>query len=126
MANIVSTEDFTIECITPQVGRIYVSDQDKPYTGFDKNYLILDYGEKNINDPLTCNLIFTSEKYKINATGSSCGCTDPQLSETEDENKQQVSVTFSKNKLSKNVEKTFTLYLNNNSKVLKIILLINK
>ena len=46
MESRIKTENFEIENLNPQLASIYPKDSDIPYTGFDKNLLILDFGEK--------------------------------------------------------------------------------
>ena len=118
------TKDLEIENLTPQIGTFKLTKPTEEYTGFDTNYLILDLGDKNKGDFTTCNFTFKSDKYKITSTGSSCGCTNPIFQNTE--GGQFVTVVFDSKKITKNVSKWFTLYLNNSESELKINLIINK
>lgn len=120
----ITTEKFEIENLTPQIGVFKLKKPNEPYTGFDTNYLILDLGEKEKGDFSTCNFMFKSDEYKITSTGSGCGCTNPTFQNTDDG--QFVTVIFDSNKITKNVDKWFTLHLNNSKYQLKINLIINK
>jgi hypothetical protein len=123
--NTIQGKDFTIENITPQLATLYPKNQNVEYNGFDTNYLILDFGEKVVGDNTTCNFIFRSDKYKIISSGSSCGCTNPSFQDTEEANKQHVTIKFDSSKITKNVSKVFTLYITGNHK-LEFNLIINK
>ena len=114
------------ENLNPQLASIYPKNSDVPYTGFDKNHLILDFGEKVKGDLTVCifNYIFHDNSYKINSTGSSCGCTNPTFISTDDGN-QQVKISFDTNKIANKINKVFTLYLRN-GKVIKFNLIMNK
>lgn len=120
------TEDFKIQNLTTQIGEFRITNPDQPFNGFDKNYLILDMGEKTKGDFATCNFLFKSEKFKITSTGSSCGCTNPSFQNTGENDSQFVTVVFDPNKIEKNVNKVFTLYMNNDQNIrMKINLKIN-
>ena len=124
MRNKIETKDFSIENLNPQIATIYPKLDNVEYNGFSlENPLILDFGKKEKGDLATCNLLFKSEKYKINSTGASCGCTRPTVSQTEDG--QLVTVNFDTNKITNNVRKVVSLYVNNNSAIIKIMLYIN-
>lgn len=125
MTNTIQGRDFSIENITPQLATIYPKNQNVPYTGFDTNYLILDFGEKNVGDNTTCQFLFRSDTLKIISTGSSCGCTNPVFQDTEEPNKQHVTIKFDSSKVTKNVSKVFTLYVTGNKKI-EFNLIINK
>ena len=118
------TETFEILNTTPTMGEFKLTKPEEEYTGFDKNYLILDMGEKTKQDITTCNFMFKSDTYKITSTGASCGCTNPSFQNTEEG--QFVTVQFKSSLITKNVDKWFTLYLNNSEKKIKINLWINK
>lgn len=117
--------DFKIESLTPLIGDFKTSKPDEPYTGFNKNYLVLDLGKKEKGDFATVNFSFESEKYKITSCGASCGCTKPSFQNID--GKQVVTVYYDPSKITKNVEKNFTLYLNNDMELkIKSLLIINK
>ena len=120
----IKTNDFKIINNTPLICEFKLTKPNEEYTGFDTNYLILDLGEKEKGDFATCNFMFISDLYKITSTGSSCGCTNPTFQNTDDG--QFVTVVFDSKKITKRVDKWFTLTLNNYLKKLKINLIINK
>lgn len=122
--NKIETEFFSIENATPLIGEFKFTIPLGEYTGFDNNYLILDLGEKEKGEFATCNFMFISKEYKITSTASSCGCTNPSFQNTEEG--QFVTVKYDPNKITKGVDKWFTLYLNNSLKKIKINLIINK
>ena len=118
--------EFTIENLTESTCSVYPINQNKVYTGDDaSNYLVLDFGKKAKGDITIANLRFTSDEYIITSTSVSCGCTSPSYSKLSD-NSQLVTIEFDSNKITNNVEKAFTLWLNNNSKKIKFSLIINK
>lgn len=121
----IQTENFKIENLNPQLASIYPKNSDVPYTGFDKNHLILDFGEKVKGDLTVCifDYIFNDNQYKIKSTGSSCGCTNPTFIST-DEGNQQVKISFDTNKVANKVSKVFTLYLENGN-LIKFNLIMN-
>lgn len=123
--NKITTPDFSIENLNPQLATIYPQKDNIDYTGFDTNLLVLDFGKKKKGDLTTCNLLFKSDKYQISSTGASCGCTRPTFIKIE-EGLYQITVDFDSSKIANNVSKYLTVYLNNNTKSIKINLVINK
>lgn len=122
---LIKGQEFEIINNLDKVAEIYPVNQNKEYTGFDSNYLILDFGKKTKNDLVETNFVFKSDKYKITSTGASCGCTRPSFSNLDD-GTQLVNIWFDSNKVDLNVSKIFSIKLNNDpSKVIKINLIIN-
>lgn len=115
---------FTIENQYENIASIYPVFSDKEYTGFDANYLVLDFGRKTKNDLLEISFLFKSDNLEINSTSASCGCTHPTFKKVE-KGIYIVHVEFTKSNLTENVSKVFSLHLNNN-KSLKFNLIINK
>lgn len=124
MENKITSKDFTITNLNEGIATIYPKNKDIEYRSFDN--LVLDFGKKEKGDLTTCNFLFESSDYKITATSSSCGCTSPTFRSTENENVQHVTISFDSSKITNNVSKVATLYLNNNKKALKFNLVINK
>lgn len=124
MKDNIKTKDFEIINNTPQMASIYPLNQDVEYTGFDNNYLILDFGEKKVGDLVEMNMTFRSNDLTIKSTSASCGCTNPILSKIDD-NSQLVVVKYDTNRVAKNISKAVTLYLSNGKK-LKFNLIMNK
>lgn len=121
------TDKFEIKNLTPEIGTFRATNSDQPFTGFDKNYLILDMGTKSVGEFATVNFMFISDEFKITSTGAACGCTKPSFQNTPDG--QFVTVEFDPSKITANVSKWFTLYLNNradDANRIKINLIINK
>ena len=125
MESRITTENFEIENINPQIASLYPKNSDIPYTGFDKNNLILDFGEKTKKDLTTCifNYNFTDNQYAINSTSGSCGCTKVEFIPTDDGN-QQFKVIYENAKIGDNINKAFSLYLKND-KIIKFNLIMN-
>jgi hypothetical protein len=127
MTNTIEGKDFKIDNLNPEIATIYPLFEHKEYTGFDGNYLVVDFGNnRKPGDLTTVNFIFKSEKYKINSTGASCGCTNPTYRPTENKNEYHVTIEFKSNQITQNVSKMATLYLNNNQHMLKFNIVMNR
>ena len=127
MVNTIEGKDFKINNLNPEIATIYPLFKDKEYTGFDGNYLVVDFGnDRKPGDLTTVNFIFQSDKYKINSTGASCGCTNPTYRKTENSNEYHVTIEFRSNQITQNVSKMATLYLNNNQHMLKFNIVMNR
>lgn len=120
----ITGKGFTIENLYPTIAKIHPIFTDKEYTGFDGNFLVLDFGHKTKEDILETSFILRSKDLKIVSTSASCGCTTPSFKAV-NPGEYMVTVTFDKNKLSQNVSKTFSLQLNIN-KSIRVNLIINK
>ena len=118
----IETKSFEIENLTPQICDLTLTFTDREYTGFNNNYLVIDFGVKSKGDYTTCNLMYRS-KNKITSTSSSCGCTNPTFQNTEDDG-QFVTVAFDTNQVARNVSKWFQLHLKDGG-VIKMNLIIN-
>lgn len=125
MENIIKTKEFELINNTPSMAQLYPVNKNQEYTGFDNNYLMLDFGNKQKGDLVEMNMLFKSEKYTITSASATCGCTNPSVT-TNPDGTQLVVVRFDSNKITNNVSKGVSLYLNNTSKVIKFNLVINK
>lgn len=126
MVNIIETEDFKITNLNPEIATIHPLFENKEYKGFDNNYLVIDFGNgRKPGDLTTVNFLFNSTEYVITGAGASCGCTNPTYRNTENKYEYHVTVEFKSNQITRNVSKMATLYLNNNSKMLKFNIIMN-
>lgn len=125
--NIIKYEDITLKNMYPQISTISVlRDKEGKLTLDEDTVILLDFGKKNIGDLVETMILFDSDKHKITDTSASCGCTSPRFQNTED-GKQVVTIKFDSNKITQNVSKAFTLYLDNKaSRKIKFNLVINK
>ena len=123
MPNFIKAIDFSIENLTPQIAEIYAKQPNQDIDG-SRNYLVLDMGEKKKGDLTTASFRFTSNTLKITSTSASCGCTRPSY-QVSGENEYVVTVDFDSNKVANNTSKVFTLYVNNQSRVIKFNLVMN-
>ena len=119
--------EFEIINPTPSMATIYPN---KPLTAplslLDRNYLILDFGEKTKQDLIEISFVYKSDKFKITSTAASCGCTNPTFRNIED-GSQIVTIKFDSSKVTRNVSKSFSLYMNGTvTQKLAFQLIINK
>ena len=131
MENKIETKDFYIENLYPQLATLslknpILTDDDMANAGTESNHFILDFGERKKGDNVECDFILKSKDFKITSVGASCGCTRPTFTNTEDPEVQGFKISFDSSKITTNVSKWSTLYLNNNAKILKINVIINK
>lgn len=125
--NYIKGQDFEILNELPQMGQIEVANSPTgvPTVG-GHDWLILDFGQKSKGDLVELGFLFKSEKYKITSTSASCGCTNPTFQSTPD-GYQFVNVKFDSSRVTKNVSKWVTLYMDGTTKQkIKINLIINK
>ena len=120
-------KEYTILNPTPQMARIYTTPKAPAELSVKDNYYyILDFGKKSKGDLVEITLVYDSKDYKITSTASSCGCTDPTFVNTPD-GKQTVNIKFDTNRVTQNVSKAFTLYMNGGTQdKIKFQLIINK
>lgn len=121
---VTSTEGFFIQNLNPQIASIYPKFKDNPYTGFDSNILILDFGKKNKGELATTNLVFSGKGFK-NVTGSSSSCSCTQLSTQKDGDNFIVTVQYDPNRIAANISKVAYVIFDG-VKQLKINLIINR
>lgn len=120
---VTSTEGFFIQNLNPQIASIYPKFPNNPYTGFDSNILILDFGKKNRGELATTSLKFSGKKMNITGSSASCGCTSPSIQK--EGNDTIVTVQFDPNKIAANISKAVYIIFDGVKK-LKINLIINK
>lgn len=109
MANMIQSElGFTVENLTPELCELRTK-KNTPYYGFDRdNWLVLDFGEKNVGDTIHATLRFRGGNLKFYRTSASCGCTSPKyMYDGED---IIVHVDYDTHKIKKNVDEAFYLY----------------
>lgn len=124
MKNVIKTDLFEIVNNTPEMAIIYPVKHNEDYTGFDSNYLVLDFGEKKKGDLIEMNMLFKSETLKVRSASSSCGCTDPTVQKIDDKT-WLIVVKYDTNKVANKISKGVSINLSNN-KSLKLNLIINK
>lgn len=125
--DILKTKDFELINPTPNAAKLYLKDENESYEpGSFNNWIVLDFGNKQKGDNVEISFIFKSDKHTISSAGASCGCTTPTVTKIND-TEQQVAVRFDTNRITRNVSKWVTLYLNRNTnESVKINLVINK
>lgn len=120
---VTSTEGFFIQNLDNQIANIYPKFPNNPYSGFDSNILILDFGRKNRGELATASLKFAGKKMNITGTSASCGCTQPSIQKDGDDT--IVTVQFDPNKIAQNISKAVYVIFDG-VKQLKINLIINR
>lgn len=120
MENIIySKNGFEIENLNPEIAKIYPKLKDLPFTGFDSNRLILDFGKKEKGDLATCSLRFRGN-LEIKKTGASCGCTVPHMEKDGDDT--IVTVIFDPHRITRGVSKAVYIYTKQGDMTINLII----
>lgn len=112
---------FSVESVGDELAKMELT-ANISYTGFGKNLLILNFGEKERKGKLKQGLLFTNNKgfdeMEIVAISSSCGCTQPTFRKEGDAYLVQVGVDMTR--MVKGVNEKYVTITLENKKTIKI------